>query len=198
MSVDREDDTKRKGGQTPLAHLRCYSRQLLSLILPVTVAVIIPFLIVGRFHPFRVELHLPLPFVQIPLGSLFFCGGLALLVITARLLARKGRGTLAPWDPTRELVTDGLYRYVRNPMISGVLFMLTGETILCGSWSLLVWVLVFAAVNTVYFRLSEEPGLAARFGEEYLAYKHNVPRWIPRLKPWDRRNGVDRQGQLGT
>jgi protein-S-isoprenylcysteine O-methyltransferase Ste14 len=170
-------------------------RQLLSLIFPVTVVIIIPFLLVGHFRPFRAEVHLPLPVVQIPLGSLLFCGGLALLVITVRLLARKGRGTLAPWDPTRKLVTDGIYRYVRNPMISGVLFMLMGETVLCCSWSLLVWALAFAAVNTVYFRLSEEPGLAARFGEEYLVYKHNVPRWIPRLTPWDRENGVNRQGQ---
>ena len=31
---------------------------------------------------------------------------------------------------------------------------------------------------------SEEPGLEKRFGAEYVEYKRNVPRWIPRLKPW--------------
>ena len=29
-----------------------------------------------------------------------------------------------------------------------------------------------------------QPGLEKRFGEEYLRYKHHVPRWIPRLTPW--------------
>ena len=37
----------------------------------------------------------------------------------------------------------------------------------------------------VYIPLVEEPGLLKRFGEEYLTYKRNVPRWIPRLTPWE-------------
>jgi protein-S-isoprenylcysteine O-methyltransferase Ste14 len=44
---------------------------------------------------------------------------------------------------------------------------------------------LFFAINHVYFILSEEPGLEKRFGQEYLEYKKNVPRWIPRLKPWN-------------
>jgi protein-S-isoprenylcysteine O-methyltransferase Ste14 len=32
--------------------------------------------------------------------------------------------------------------------------------------------------------LLEEPGLVKRFGEDYLSYKRNVPRWIPRWTPW--------------
>jgi protein-S-isoprenylcysteine O-methyltransferase Ste14 len=157
-------------------------RQLRSFVLPFTVAVIIPFLVVGRFRPFGVRLYLPVPFVQVPLSVLLFFGGLLLLVITIRLFIKIGTGTLAPWDPTRKLVTEGVYRHVRNPMISGVLFLLIGEAVLFGSWLLLVWALVFALVNTLYFRLSEEPGLAKRFGEEYLLYKQNVPMWIPRLR----------------
>jgi protein-S-isoprenylcysteine O-methyltransferase Ste14 len=43
---------------------------------------------------------------------------------------------------------------------------------------------VFIAINHVYFVLSEEPGLEARFGDAYRRYKANVPRWIPTLKPW--------------
>jgi len=43
---------------------------------------------------------------------------------------------------------------------------------------------VFVAINCVYFLLYEEPGLERRFGEEYLSYKRNVPRWIPRRTPW--------------
>jgi protein-S-isoprenylcysteine O-methyltransferase Ste14 len=69
-------------------------------------------------------------------------------------------------------------------MICGVLSMLIGETVFFGSWSLLIWTLIFGAGNTLYFRLLEEPGLVRRFGEDYLVYRRNVPMWIPRLTPW--------------
>jgi protein-S-isoprenylcysteine O-methyltransferase Ste14 len=48
----------------------------------------------------------------------------------------------------------------------------------------LAWAAVFLAINFTYFLCFEEPGLERRFGERYRAYKHNVPRWIPRLDPW--------------
>jgi len=72
---------------------------------------------------------------------LFGCGlialGLLLLIRTTSLFVPVGQGTLAPWDPTQRLVVQGVYRYVRNPMISGVLFILLGEAALVGSLSLL-------------------------------------------------------------
>lgn len=159
-------------------------QQLCSLILPVTVVVIVPFLKVARFHPLRLQIYRPVPFVQFPLGVLVFCAGLLLVVITVRLLITKGDGTLAPWSPTRKLVIEGVYRYVRNPMISGVLLMLVGEAVVFGSRGLVVWALAFALANTVYFRYHEEPGLAKRFGRDYGVYKQHVRRWIPRLHPW--------------
>ena len=42
----------------------------------------------------------------------------------------------------------------------------------------------------VYIPLAEEPGLARRFGYEYLAYQRNVPRWIPRVRPWTGRESA--------
>ena len=47
-----------------------------------------------------------------------------------------------------------------------------------------LWAVGFFLVNHVYFLFSEEPGLEKRFGEGYRAYRANVPRWIPRLRPW--------------
>lgn len=99
------------------------------------------------------------------------------------LFARVGRGTLAPWDPTRRLVAVGPYRYVRNPMILGVALMLAGQALLWAAWPLAAWAALFVLVNHVYFVLSEEPGLERRFGEAYRAYKAAVPRWLPRLAP---------------
>ena len=56
--------------------------------------------------------------------------GVVLFVASLGRFVREGRGTLAPWDPPRRLVVRGPYRYVRNPMISGVVLALFGEAAL--------------------------------------------------------------------
>ena len=117
-------------------------------------------------------------------GAVLILLGLALWYRTVALFAREGEGTLAPWDPTRKLVVRGPYRYVRNPMITGVLLVLAGEAALFGSVWILVWAAAFFAVNTVWFPLVEEPGLVGRFGDEYEEYRRQVPRWLPRRHPW--------------
>ncbi len=166
-------------------------RQLRSFLLPITVAGIIPFLQIARFAPFRLEIYLPVPYLQVPLGIFLFGVGMLLLVTTIRMFHRIGRGTLAPWDPTQHLVVQGPYAYTRNPMISGVSFLLAGETVFTGSWAIGVWLLLTILINTVYFKLSEEPGLVKRFGQEYLTYRAAVPMWLPRLNPW--RPGPERE-----
>jgi protein-S-isoprenylcysteine O-methyltransferase Ste14 len=117
------------------------------------------------------------------LGLLAAAVGLALMVATIRLFVRVGHGTLAPWDPTERLVVRGPYRWVRNPMISGVLFVLLGEALLLRSEGILAWWALFFLANAIYLPLSEEPGLERRFGEDYRRYRRAVPRWIPRLSP---------------
>lgn len=118
------------------------------------------------------------------LGLALIAAGFALWLWTVRLFARVGRGTLAPWDPTRRLVVEGPYRHVRNPMIAAVLAVLAGEAALFGSPPLLIWCALFSAINHVFFLVHEEPGLERRFGDDYRAYKRSVPRWLPRRAPW--------------
>jgi protein-S-isoprenylcysteine O-methyltransferase Ste14 len=118
------------------------------------------------------------------LGGAAIALGLALIMQTVALFATVGQGTLAPWDPTARLVVRGPYRRVRNPMISGVLCVLLGEALLFASMGLLAWFAIVFAVNAVYFPLVEEPGLRRRFGADYEAYRAAVPRWLPRLRPW--------------
>jgi protein-S-isoprenylcysteine O-methyltransferase Ste14 len=146
------------------------------LLLPGVVAVAVPALIVWQ-NGIKVG---PLGVIGVPLVAV----GLLLLGSTIKLFASVGRGTLAPWDPTKRLVVRGPYRYVRNPMISGVLFVLLGEAALAGSPSLLLWFGAVFAANAVYLPLVEEPGLSRRFGDDYATYKANVPRWLPRIRPW--------------
>ena len=114
--------------------------------------------------------------------------GLGLAVWTVALFMKFGNGTPAPWDPPKELVIRGPYRHVRNPMISGALLILLAEALLFQSWPLSVWMVAFFIVNTIYFRFIEEKGLEKRFGEDYRKYKGRVPRWLPRLQPWNPEN----------
>jgi protein-S-isoprenylcysteine O-methyltransferase Ste14 len=113
------------------------------------------------------------------------CTGSVLMYQTIALFATIGKGTLAPWDPPKNLVVNGIYRHVRNPMISGVCFLLLGETLIMGSSSQAIWTLTFWLANVIYLPLVEEPKLDKRFGEDYENYKKNVPRWIPMRTAWN-------------
>lgn len=160
--------------------------QIKSFILPVTVLFVVPLTILWAMGGFSLGWRFMLPWdlVLVAIGAVLMGYGLYLLSVTIQLFVNIGKGTLAPWAPTRKLVVIGPYRYVRNPMISGVLITLLGETIVFGSIGLLIWFACFFVLNHANFIFLEEPGLDRRFGEEYRRYKKNVPRWIPRLKPW--------------
>lgn len=159
------------------------TRHLLSvLLLPFLVVVIVPYWLLNKFaarhNPWE-DASLLVWLSRLAGGGLLIVG-LGLFSWCVSLFARFGRGTLAPWDPTRSLVVMGPYRYVRNPMISGVALMLLGQALLWSSGVLGIWAGSFVIINHIYFILIEEPGLERRFGENYRLYKANVPRWMPR------------------
>ena len=160
---------------------------LAIIVLPFTVIVLVPFLLLllsfwsGLHWMFLYSINS----LSLILGVLVVAFGFVILYKTNWTFAKIGKGTLAPWAPTQYFVVVGLYRYVRNPMILGVLIALFGEAILFGSTLLLFWLLVFGIMNHVWFVRWEEPDLERRFGEEYRTYKANVPRWIPRRSAWN-------------
>ena len=118
-------------------------------------------------------------------GAVIFLAGFALFAWCVSLFARIGKGTLAPWDPTQNLVVRGPYRHVRNPMITAVVVMLIGHALFHGSRVLAIWTATFVLLNFAFFIVFEEPDLERRFGEDYRRYKTAVPRWIPRRTPWN-------------
>ena len=59
-------------------------------------------------------------------GAAVLAFGVGMIAWTVALFAGVGQGTLAPWDPPERLVVRGPYRYVRNPMITGVVSVLLG------------------------------------------------------------------------
>jgi len=120
----------------------------------------------------------------IVLSAFLILLGLIPLVESVGRFVIMGRGTLMPAVPTEHLVVSGLYRYVRNPMYIGVITALCGEALLFGSRHMLVYVGVVWLMMHAFVCLYEEPKLARTFPDEYARFKKNVPRWIPRLKPW--------------
>lgn len=166
-----------------------FLRHLLSvLLLPFMAAVVIPGLLVIEWGV-APGFGLPQPAALLVTGAgiLLVIAGLTLMVKTIGLFYRVGQGTLSPWDPTRKLVAQGIYRHVRNPMISGVMALLLGEALASGAPAVMGWWAVFVAVNAIYIPAVEETGLERRFGQEYREYKDNVPRWMPRLRPWEKK-----------
>jgi protein-S-isoprenylcysteine O-methyltransferase Ste14 len=159
---------------------------LAIMLLPFIVVVILPYWLLAAFAAIDSRWLDQALIVAVARSASVVCliGGLFLFSWCVGLFARIGQGTLAPWDPTRSLVAVGPYRYVRNPMISGVALLLIGQALFWGSWVVGIWAAVFIVINHIYFVFSEEPGLEARFGAPYRLYKANVPRWIPRLSPW--------------
>ena len=157
-----------------------------TIALPVVVLTVIPALILWSTGSFNPGWGLSGWLVLLPylFGLLLISIGLTLLASTIRLFANVGKGTLAPWDPPVHLVVEGPYRYVRNPMHSGVFMTLYGEGLLFGSFPVLIFVTAVFVFHWFYIPLMEERWLSEKFGEEYLTYKRNVPAWIPRLRPW--------------
>jgi protein-S-isoprenylcysteine O-methyltransferase Ste14 len=152
--------------------------------LPFVVTVVIPVWLARRNHtPLRLG-HGWQALLEQAAGVVLLGCGLWLFIKSLSRFATEGEGTLAPWDPPRRLVVSGVYRYVRNPMISGVIQMLLGESLILLSHPHFTWALLFIGINAVYIPLMEEPFLLRRFGEDYREYCRHVPRLIPRLSPW--------------
>jgi protein-S-isoprenylcysteine O-methyltransferase Ste14 len=161
-------------------------RQLLSIaILPGTVVVLVP-LWIARANGIELALAGSAGGLVLQLAGLgALAVGVLLFASSLRRFATEGEGTLAPWDPPRRLVVRGPYRFVRNPMISGVIFVLFGEALLLLSLPHALWALAFLGLNLVYIPLLEEPQLEQRFGDPYREYCRNVPRVVPRATPWE-------------
>jgi protein-S-isoprenylcysteine O-methyltransferase Ste14 len=114
-------------------------------------------------------------------GLTCIAAGAALLATCIVEFARRGRGTLSPVDPPRQLVVRGLYRYVRNPMYLSVTAIVLGEALVEGSTTLAAyWAIWFLAAH-LFVVGYEEPSLRRRFGASYDAYTRQVRRWIPTI-----------------
>jgi len=147
---------------------------LFTIIAPGTVTVLLPSLMLS-----------PRWAAEIPIwGALQFFGcaplllGLSIYLWCAYDFAAKGRGTPAPIDPPKQLVRSGLYRFTRNPMYVGIVLILLGEAIFFASAALFFYAAAIFVGFNGFILFYEEPTLRRLFGESYLRYCAEVPRWI--------------------
>ena len=144
---------------------------------PGVVAGLVPWLLTGwSEHDWSLPVRL--------VGGTMIVAGLAFLLPAFLRFVVEGLGTPAPVAPTERLVVGGAYRHVRNPMYVAVGALIVGQGLLLGQAILLLYAVIFAATVAAFVQGYEEPTLARRFGEQYEAYRREVPRWRPRLRPW--------------
>jgi protein-S-isoprenylcysteine O-methyltransferase Ste14 len=147
-------------------------------VLPVSVTGLVPLIIV-----FVTAAWTRATALSLILGAMLVVFGLVMLIATTQLFAR-ANGSLAPWNPPTELVIVGPYRFCRNPMITGIYVILAGEALAFISPWLVAWAVMFVVGMSSHIIFQEEPTLRQRFGEAYVRYCENVPRWVPRAKPY--------------
>ena len=78
-----------------------------------------------------------------------------------------------------ELVTTGVYAYVRNPVYSAFMFVCTGVLLIYGNLVLLLLPIFYWGFMTVLMKLTEEKWLENLYGKEYVQYRQRVNRCIP-------------------
>ena len=146
---------------------------LFTLVVPGTVAVLVPFLLAGD--------RTVAGGAMLGLAVCLFALGVALYLRAVWDFAVLGKGTPAPIDAPKRLVVQGIYRYTRNPLYISMLTAIAGWAALFGTAVLVGYAGVLFVVYSLFVRLHEEPRLARVFGEEYAAYTQQVGRWLPRL-----------------
>lgn len=148
---------------------------LWSVFVPGTLTTLVPYLLLSsklELYPVRLSGFRFIGLIPIALGALLY-------LWCAWDFTFTGKGTPAPFDPPKEIVVRGLYRYVRNPMYVAALLVLAGEAILFESVLILIYAAIVFSVFHLWVCFYEEPTLRRKFGESYEKYCLRVSRWIP-------------------
>jgi protein-S-isoprenylcysteine O-methyltransferase Ste14 len=124
---------------------------------------------------------IPTPIFDSPLNTII---GLVLIVLSvmlgwAALIAMRQANTSPdPYHPVSALVTNGPFRFTRNPIYLSFVLLFIGVALLANSWLMLVVLVILILImqNGVIER--EERYLESKFGDEYRQYRSSVRRWI--------------------
>lgn len=128
-------------------------------------------------------LHFLAPVAQAPPSPWRLSGLIAVAVglwlnVAADRAFKAHDTTVKPFELSQVLVTDGVFRFTRNPMYLGMVLILIGVAVSLGTLSPFLACAAFAALLHFRFILVEERMLAATFGPRWEAYRKRTRRWI--------------------
>jgi protein-S-isoprenylcysteine O-methyltransferase Ste14 len=130
-------------------------------------------LLVNRLHPIA---FLPRVLSRV-LGWPLIVGGLVIGSLGFREMKRAGTN-VDPREPTTAIVTEGPYRFTRNPLYLCLTLVYAGISALANAlWAVLLLPGVLAVMRRGVIE-REERYLERKFGDEYVNYKARVRRWI--------------------
>jgi len=113
----------------------------------------------------------------LPAGALLIASG-ALCAVAAFAAMRRAGTAVNPYQPTTAVVTDGPYRYTRNPLYLALALFYVGIASFANSlWAMALLPVALAAIHYGVIR-REENYLERKFGAEYVRYKNTVRRWL--------------------
>ena len=112
-------------------------------------------------------------------GSVVIIFGI-ITILFAIILFKKYQTTITPLNPSNatKLITDGIYKFSRNPMYLGLLLMLLGMSIILNLIGGFFLIPLFILYLNLFQIIPEENAMVDLFKDEFLEYKKNVRRWI--------------------
>jgi protein-S-isoprenylcysteine O-methyltransferase Ste14 len=111
------------------------------------------------------------------IGFIPLLAGIAMNLVADRAF-KDADTTVKPYQESKALITDGIYRFSRNPMYLGFVLILLGLALLLAALSPFVIIILFAiAMDRIYIRV-EERMLAEKFGDQWNNYRLNVRKWL--------------------
>lgn len=151
-----------------------------SLLYGLTVGLVLflalPYVLIEANNIFKLPV-LYYPIMQV-FGVSFVVVGALIFTYSSGVFVIHGKGTPVPIDPPEILVTNGLYKYTRNPMYLSYLSIFLGEFMFLGHIALLIYFIMMCVFITFFVTHYEEPELKKRFGKKYLEYMKSTPRWF--------------------
>lgn len=144
--------------------------------------VFFPYLIRIISQKFAFIIILPIVF-----GAPFLVLGAIYIALSKIQMKRIGKGNPADGfnatigERTKNLMTEGIYKHTRNPMLFGVFTLYIGISLLTNSYAALVFPAIFIAYMSWHVKKFEEPRLLLDFGDEYERYLRKTPMIVPFL-----------------
>ena len=144
---------------------------------PIVTLIAILLAYLSRDYIFILYLH---PFLQSALSLLFLTAGFIIIFIANKEF-KKYETTVNPLKPemSTTLVTEGIFKYTRNPMYLGLTLILLAACFYFNSFlGIIIYFPLFVCYITIFQILPEEDALKKLYDEEYMKYCSNVRRWI--------------------